>query len=95
MIIINTPKVISQTQNYEIVNILQQKIDGQWRAEIQSVVLDDNGNIIDTVLQEYSGESYNNWFRDYNSGSFLVQNLITDENLNIAVPPNIEDEFIN
>lgn len=95
MIVSNTPTVIELTYNYDVTNIVQQKINGKWQADVQYSVYDQDNNFIESILLSYTGEEYNQWFDNYNSGKFLLEELIVKKQLNADIPLGIEQEFIN
>lgn len=84
-----------QILNYEIVHVLQQKLNGKWRAEVQTNVTDKDGTIVETIVQKYEDENYNGWWSTYNSGKVLVENLVAEKNIDAVIPADIENDFIN
>lgn len=89
------PIVKTITLTYEIAHILIQKINGEWRSEVQTTVKDQDGNFIQSIVNTYNGEDYNNWWNDFNSGRFVAEEVITKNNISVTIPPTIEDDFIN
>ncbi len=64
-------------------------------AVIRFVVKDDQGNQVDTKTIRYSGEEYNMFWNNFNSGKFLYEQLVTKDTLPVSVPDSVENDFLN
>ena len=95
MIQSNQPITIIKNLYYSIDHILIQNIDNQWKAVVQTAVKDENGESQNTLVNEFTGEEYNQWWNDFNSGEFVIQKIIELNNLDVSIPEKIENEFLN
>lgn len=95
MINSNQPITIIRNLSYNIEHILIQHIDNQWKATIQTSVTDEEGKRIDTLVNEFTGQEYNEWWNDFNSGQFVIQKIIELNNIDANIPETIEQDFLN
>lgn len=94
MLTINQQKIIAETQTYKLDHVLIQNSDG-LKAEVQFGVFNENNERIDTKVLSYVGEDYNNFWIEFNSGAFLYEELKAKEGLDVEVPTEVEEEFLN
>lgn len=87
--------IIERIYSYEIAHILQQRINNQWIAQVQYSVFDQFGNQKKSIVLTYEGEEYNNWFKNYNSGEFIIQELLDKKEIKAEIPKDIEENFVN
>lgn len=95
MIQAEQPIVKTITLTYEIAHILIQKLNGEWSADVQTTVKDQNGNFVESLVNTYTGNNYNTWWDNFNSGRFVIEEIISKNSLNAIIPPTIEEDFIN
>lgn len=100
MITINEPKIIANEQNIKFENILIQKDknrEGSYDliAIIKFGVWNENNERIDEKIIVYSGEDYNTFWSNFNTGKFLYDELKVKENLNVDIPLEVENDFVN
>jgi len=69
--------------------------DRGWIAEIMFEKFDSNNQSIGTKVISKSGADYNNFWNNFNSGGYLLELLIQEENLSIQLPETVENEFVN
>lgn len=96
MITINQPKIVAQEQ---IIKFDECHITGGARGDLRAlvsfVVENENGERIDNLYIEYSGSDYNQFWTDFNSGKFLFDELVKEKGLEVDVPNEVEQEFLN
>ena len=67
--------------------------DGQWVSRVTYTVNAD-GNISEEVIS-YEGAAYNTWYQNYNSGAYLMLEILNRHGVSNADTTGIEDKFIN
>jgi hypothetical protein len=97
MITLNEQIIIANTQNWVVANIRQDydKENKLWSALVVYSAYNENNEFVDSYEMRYTNEDYNKWFNEYNSGSYLLQNLIKAKELNAKIDSNIDSEFLN
>lgn len=96
MLTINQPKVIAETQDFQFDELhITGGANGQLVATISFIVNDENGKRIDTKVLTYSGEEFNTFWSDFNSGKYLYEQLVEKQELDVTVPSSIEESFEN
>lgn len=92
MITINEPKIIANSQKiiFDELHIIGGK-DKNLSAVVSFIILNENNERIDTKTITYTGEDYNTFWSNFNSGKFIYQEL----ELGIEVDNSIENDFIN
>lgn len=68
--------------------------DRGWIAEIMFEMIQ-NSNVIGTKVISKTGQEYNTFWDNFNSGRFLIEEFITQNNIQFDIPDTIEEEFIN
>lgn len=69
--------------------------DRGWIAEIMFEKYDPSNQLIGTKVISKTGLDYNNFWENFNSGSYLLELLIQEENLNVSISQEVEQEFVN
>jgi len=97
MITINEPLTIAQTQTWVVTDVHQvfNNENKLWCSVVTYTMYNENNEFIDTYELRYSNEDYNKWFNDYNSGVFLLQNLLNAKNITATLDNNVAEEFLN
>ncbi len=99
-----TKPAIEETNNtilFEEINIkvIRDKREGidikEISAKLSFGVFDSNGNRVDNLSIVYTGEDYNNFWMNFNTGRFIYSELIASKGLTAEIPENIETEFVN
>lgn len=95
MITIEQELLRTSTQTYRIGAIyLTNTKDRGWIAEIMFEIFDNNNNVIGTIVIPKTGQDYNQFWDDFNSGEYLYQLLVQHLNIQTELP-NVEQEFVN
>jgi len=55
----------------------------------------DGDNRVETIVNTYEKEEYNKWWEEFNSGKAVMEKVIEINNLDVIIPKNIEQDFIN
>lgn len=94
---INTQEQIIMEQiTYRIGSVyLINTKDRGWIAEIMFEKFNTNNTLIGTKVISRSGADYNTFWNNFNSGGYLLDLLIQEENLGIQLPKTVENEFLN
>lgn len=93
---LNEPKIIATTQKIVFQSILiHRDTAGQLNAQVTFNVLDENGNLVSNEQLRYSGEEFNQFWSDFNSGTYLYQTLAQQKSINPPENNSMEDDFIN
>lgn len=81
---------------YKIGNInLINTRDRGWIAELMFEKFDESNNLIGTKIIAKTGLEYNTFWNNFNSGGYILELLMQEENLNIDLPETIEQDFLN
>ena len=81
--------------DWSVKSISQINIEGIGWTSTVTYVCKSGSEIINTFNLSYSGQDYNNWFQNYSTGTFLIDELIKAKGWNIQTPTNIEQDFLN
>lgn len=87
-------KIEQITYSIGSVNLIKTR-DRGWIAELMFEKFDSNNNLIGTKIISKTGQDYNEFWNNFNSGSYLMELLIQEEKLNIKLSSDLENEFIN
>lgn len=90
----NTEEKVERIEGEWMVTEVQQFKTDEWSAYVRYICLNENQKV-DEYAVTYTGEEYNQWFSNYNSGTFLLQELVRLKGWNLNVPGAIESEFMN
>lgn len=94
--ILNQQKVVAQLQDFIFDEVhVTGGVSGEFRATVSFIVNNENGERIDNKYLIYSGEDFNTFWGNFNSGEFLYQQLVEKEELEVTVPKDIEESFVN
>jgi hypothetical protein len=90
-------RIIAATQlNYEVLNLrILNDFQSGWGSIVTYRVTNQNGEPMPDVVLEYSGEAYNEWWKNFTSGKSLIENLIAQQEITTDIPEDIEDYFLN
>ena len=93
---LNEPKIIATTQKivFKGLHINRDSAD-KLNATVTFEILDENGKQVSHEFLNYSGEEFNQFWNDFNSGTFLYQNLAIKKSLNPLENNSMEDDFVN
>jgi len=92
---INKPLVISDKQIFVFENIVIANVDGEKRADITFAIKGEDGQRISEKVLSYTGEDFNTFWANFNSGKFLYEELVRQEDLKVSVDNDLDEEFIN
>ena len=82
--------------DWTVSDIVQMNTPQGWTSTVRYICIDStSGNMIDSFIINYYNDDYNNWYQCYNTGSFLIDELIRVKGWNIIPPTNIENDFLN
>lgn len=95
-ILVEQPQTIVQSSEYKFSSVVIRNIPMKGLvASVKFDVLDQNGVKISEKSIIYSGEEYNAFWADFNSGKYLYIQLAEKENLNVNPGDELESDFIN
>ena len=81
--------------NWSVKRVAMNNTLNKWMSVVEYICKDENGNRIETFSKTYTGEAYNTWFNSYNSGTFLLQELLEKQQIQANIPEDIEGQFLN
>jgi hypothetical protein len=91
---INEPVTLSATKTYKPIETLIK----HWpvgEAFVTYGLFSDEGNMLRTDQRHYTGEAFNIWFENFNSGSFLDAEWLVHLGVEVELPENNEDYYYN
>lgn len=91
---LNEQKVIAQKQVFKFDTLVLRDVNGQKQAEVVFKIMDETGTQIGVDSLKYDGDSFNTFWTNFNSGTFLYQELALKLNSQVA-PNSLESEFVN
>lgn len=94
---ITIEKTITTTRtatSLEVAGVQQIKTPEGWVAIIEGIITYDDGGS-DRIQVVKKDESYNDFWRNYNSGAYLFQVLVSGLDLDTVIPEDVEASFLN
>lgn len=95
-ILIDQPVILAESQNkkFQSVTISKKPDDSLLAIVIFDILCPVSGRKIKDEVLVYEGEDYNTFWTNFNSGTYLYQELTKDLE-GFELPEDIEDDFIN
>lgn len=95
MIELNEPYILATAQKILFNRVTIQKVGDSISAVVSFDVANQDGKQIDHKTYIYTGENFNIFWANFNSGKFLYEELVAKEELQIEVPETVETDFVN
>lgn len=64
-------------------------------ADVYFDIKDENGTIVATERMVYTGENYNTFWSNFNSGQFLYEELVSKKSIQLTLTNAVEADFLN
>ena len=93
-IVINRPIILTETQTKKFLHLSINKMNDKLSAKVIFGVYDSSERLIKEEVLEYKDEEFNVFWKEFNTGTFLYEELVKNEE-DFELPEDLEDEFIN
>jgi hypothetical protein len=91
---INQPLMLSATKTYRPIATVMHHFEPK-EAFVTYGVFDDTDKQVDATQIHYTGEEFNTWFANFNTGTFLDEELKRILGIEAELPQNNEDYYYN
>jgi len=95
--------VKANEQNFEFKSVRIEKIKSgiglNSLEELQATVIfnvkNENGLIVDIASIKYTGNDYNTFWTNFNSGQFLYEEFVSKKSIQVQITNAVESDFLN
>lgn len=95
-VLIEQPLILAEAQNkkFQSVTISRDRDGGLVAVVIFDILCPNSGNKLKEEVLTYTGEEYNTFWANFNTGTYLYQELTKDLE-DFELPEDLENDFLN
>jgi hypothetical protein len=95
MIPYSQTKIQTIQGKWSVQKVSVENFRGLWAAKVRYECKDNNGNSVDSFVINYTADKYNDWFENFNTGTFLLEELKKEKQLTEEIEADSEGNFFN